>query len=185
MNGFQEYPKRMSHPQYAAAVFEQLQGKGVGLFAPDTVMRSPERFPEVTVHTKEQEQMYLARGYRPNNAADAAAYELALLEGKPVSGYANNAYPKWKYHPLEIPVTVADKVAEDALGEGWYDSPIEATDDDLEDDIVDQHVVAKSQEVEQVEKPAAKKAPAKKVAKKKPKATAKGKTVRASKTAHA
>lgn len=189
MSEFKEFPKKMSHPEYQAAVFEQLPCHCVdkhkcncrtGLFARDTICKSPERFAEVTVHTIDQQRQYEARGYRSNSSADRAAYEQALLESAPVAGYRNNEYPKWKYHPLEIPVTVADKAAEDALGDGWYDSPIEATEDDIEQDDDES-----DQEVEQVQEVVKPKTPAKKVAKKKPKASAKGKPGRPAKVAHA
>jgi hypothetical protein len=35
-------------------------------------------------------------------------------------------HPKWKYHPKEQAVIVADKEAEEALGLGWFDTPAEA-----------------------------------------------------------
>lgn len=32
-------------------------------------------------------------------------------------------YPSWRYHPDHDPVIVSDPGEEDALGEGWVDSP--------------------------------------------------------------
>lgn len=32
-------------------------------------------------------------------------------------------YPKWKYHPEQGSITVADAAAEKALGAGWVDTP--------------------------------------------------------------
>jgi len=131
MSQFQEYPKVLSHPSHAPAEWKKLEGKGVGIFTPDTVMTSPERFPAVTVKNKDQEDYYASRGYRPNNNPDPVAYEQALMESQYVPGYANNEYPKWKYHAMEIPVIVKSPQEEDALGEGWGDSPIIATEDDI------------------------------------------------------
>jgi len=129
--GFQEYPKRMSHKDHQDAIWEQLPGKGTGLFVPDTVMKSPERFPEVVVHTLDQEKLYASRGYRPNNMANAAEYEQAILEQNPVEGYVPQEYPKWRYHPIEISRIVHSAEENEALGEGWFDYPVEATEDDL------------------------------------------------------
>lgn len=128
---FQEYPKKMVHPAHQPAQWKTLEGKGVGLFAPDTIMTSPERFPDVTVVDLRQEQYHASRGYRPNNMADPVAYEQAILESAPVAGYGFQEYPKYKYHAFNIPVIVQNKSEEMALGEGWEDSPILATEDDL------------------------------------------------------
>jgi len=128
---FQEFPKKMSHPQHAPAQWKQLEGKGKGLFAPDTVCTHVERFPEVTVTTIDQEKMYAARGYRPNNMPDPAGYEQAILDTQPTTGYQFQPYPKWKYHPIEIPVIVKDELEDKALGPEWKDAPIIATEDDL------------------------------------------------------
>lgn len=131
MSNFQEYPKAMSHPHHAAAVVKQLEGKGVGIFTPGTEMVSPERFPSVTAMNQAHEEYYAARGYRPNNNPDPVAYEQALMESTYVPGYSNNEYPKWKYHAFEVPVIVKNSDAENALGAGWEDSPVLATEEDL------------------------------------------------------
>jgi hypothetical protein len=130
---FQEYPKLMKHPAHSPAVYEQLPGKGIGLFTPDTVCRSPERFPDVTVATVDDEKKYASKGYRPANMVNAGDYEATLLEFSPVSGYINNEYPKWKYHPFELSKIVKTKAEELSLGDGWQDSPVIATEDDLDD----------------------------------------------------
>ncbi len=131
MSKFQEYPKLMKHPSHQDAQWKTLEGKGVGLFAPDTIMTSPERFPDVTVVDLKQEQYYASRGYRPNNIADPVQYEQAILESAPVNGYGFKEYPKYKYHAFNIPVIVQNKAEEMNLGEGWEDSPIIATEDDF------------------------------------------------------
>lgn len=132
MNKFQEYPKKMSHPQHVPAQWKQLDGKGKGLFAPDTVCTQVERYPEVTVVNLDQEKQYAAKGYRPNNMPDPAGYEQAILETQPaIAGYVFQPYPKWKYHPIEIPVIVKDELEEKALGPEWKDAPIIATEEDL------------------------------------------------------
>ncbi len=135
---FKEYPKLLKHPQYKAAQWKTLEGKGVGLFAPDTICTSPERFPDVTVTTKEQEQYYAARGYRPTNMANPVEYEQAILESAPVEGYGFQEFPKWKYHAIEMPELVKSKDEEAALGDGWGDAPIIATEDDLEEYMAQQ-----------------------------------------------
>lgn len=154
MATFQEYPKLLKHPQHMAAQWRTLEGKGVGLFAPDTIMTAPERFPDVTVMTLEQEQYYAARGYRPNNVANSQEYEQAILESAPVEGYGFQAFPKWKYHAFELPVIVKSEQEEVVLGEDWSDSPIIATEDDLieqeenKEKTETQPVVAKAQKKE-------------------------------------
>lgn len=139
---FNEYPKKMSHPEYRAAVVEQLPCNckpGVkctcrtGLFARDWVCKSPERFPEITVMTLDQEKQYAARGYRPNNMANSSEYEQAILEMAPVTGYGFQAYPKWKYHAFEIPKIVGSAAEEAELGDDWSDAPVLATEDDVEE----------------------------------------------------
>ena len=126
---FNEYPKMMSHPQHKAAVWQQ--NDKVGPFDPGTTMISSEMLPPVTVSNRNQEEYYVARGYRPNNNPDPVAYEQALLESDYTGGYEFKAYPKWKYHPMEIPVIVKNQAEEDNLGDGWHDSPVLATEDDL------------------------------------------------------
>lgn len=171
---FNEYPKLMKHPQYAAAVWRTLEGKGVGLFTPDTIMISPERFPDVTVTNLDQERQYAARGYRPNNVANSTEYEQAVLEAQPVNGYAFSEFPKWKYHAFHMPVIVKTAEEEAALEAGWEDKPIIATEDDLEEEespvvngnaVPSQVVASQAQPVaeqkaasKQANRPAAKKA---------------------------
>jgi hypothetical protein len=128
---FQEYPKKMRHPEHVAAEWTQLPGKGEGLFKPDTVCTKPERFPEVTVNDKNQEQYYASRGYRPNNMGDAAEYEAAMLEVRPIPGFVYAEFPKWKYHAFEAALIVHSREEEKALGAGWADQPIIATEDDV------------------------------------------------------
>lgn len=144
MGPFQEYPKKMHHPQHAPAVWQKQKGtpayeaalaagkvSGSGLFAPDTVCTTTERFPDVVVTNLEQEKYHAARGYRPANVADPDAYEQAVLEAQPTSGYKHEEFPKWKYHALKIPVVVKSKQEELDLGKGWSDQPVIATEDDL------------------------------------------------------
>lgn len=131
MNKFNEYPKVMKHPQHSPAVWKQLEGKGKGLFVPDTVCTQPERLPNITVTDIEQEKLYASRGYRPANNPDPAAYEQAILDAQPYSGDAFQEFPKWKYHPFQIPVVVKSASEERALGPEWKDAPIVATEDDV------------------------------------------------------
>lgn len=129
---YQEYPKIMKHPQHAPAIWRQLEGKGKGLFAPDTVCTQVERFPDITVTDINQEKQYAAKGYRPANNPDPEGYERAMLEAQPVDKYVYQEYPKWKYHMIEVPVIVKNEAEERALGPGWSDTPILATEEDLE-----------------------------------------------------
>lgn len=146
MAQIQEYPKIMRHPQYTPAEYRQLEGKGKGLFAPDTVMSKPERFPNVTVTNLKEEQQYAAKGYRPNSMPDPAAYEEAILGSKVTNGYAFQPFPKWKYHAMKVPVIVKDEDEELALGAGWSDTPIIATEEDV--------IEAKREEVARTPAPA-------------------------------
>jgi hypothetical protein len=131
MSTFQEFPKKMHHPSHVPAVWKQLAGKGQGLFAPDTVCTQVERFPEVTVCDINQEKMYASRGYRPNNMPDPVGYEQAILDTQPGSNCTLTEFPKWKYHAMQIPLIVQNADEERALGAGWADAPIIATEDDL------------------------------------------------------
>ena len=129
---FSQYPRVLVHAAKQAAVWKTADRKGPGAFMePETVMISPERFPDVTVNTLEQEKRYASLGYRPANCGNAAEYEQTLLESLPPNGYEFQAYPKWKYHATEMARMVNDASEEAALGEGWGDSPIIATVDDL------------------------------------------------------
>ena len=129
---FNQYPRVMVHPHRKAAVWKTADRKGPGAFMePETTMISPERFPDVTVKTLEQEKRYASLGYRPANCGDAAEYEQTVLESQPPDGYAFQAFPKWKYHATEMARLVQDTGEEAALGDGWGDAPIIATVDDL------------------------------------------------------
>lgn len=130
-NQFQEYPKRMAHPQHQPAEWKSL-GETQGLMAADTVMVKPERFPDVTVFTRDQEAQYAARGYRPNNVPDQAEYERAILDAQPSVAGGVQDYPRWLYHPTEIPVIVKTAAEEKALGAEWSRTPILATEEDLD-----------------------------------------------------
>ena len=125
---FQEYPKAMHHPQHADAVWRKNEGNGKGVFEPDTVMTSAEKFPVVTVYNLAQEKQYAARGYRPTNLGKfgPSEYEAAMLESVPQGGYVFQEFPKFKYHPAEMPRIVKDKDEEKALGKGWSDTPVPA-----------------------------------------------------------
>lgn len=131
-NQFQEYPKRMAHPQRQPAEWKSL-GETQGLMAADTVMIKPERFPDVTVFNRDQEAQYAARGYRPNNVTDPAEYERAILDAQPASSNGGmQDYPRWMYHAMEVPVIVKTAAEEKALGVDWSRTPILATEEDLE-----------------------------------------------------
>lgn len=129
MNPFKEYPKVMSHPSHQPAKWQK--NPKVNVFEPGTTMIAAEVLPPVTVLTLQQEQYYAARGYRPNSVANPAEYEQVMLESTYTPGYAQVDYPKWKYHAMEIPVIVKNAQEEAALGDGWCDSPVLATEDDL------------------------------------------------------
>ena len=128
---YQEFPKIMKHPKHAPAIWRQLEGKGTGLFSPDTICTQQERLPDVTVYTADDEKRYAARGYRPANNPDPSAYEQAILDAQPSCGYQFQAFPKYKYHAYELPKVVQNEAEEAALGAGWSDAPIMATEDDL------------------------------------------------------
>lgn len=137
---FQEFPKILKHPNHADAVFIQPPCKckrtpcncRTGLFAVDTVCTSPERYPDVTVSDQNQEEHYVSRGYRSSNIANASEFEKSLLDSSVISGSVSNEYPKWKYHPVEIPLLVNDLQEEKSLGNEWSNVPVMATEDDLE-----------------------------------------------------
>lgn len=43
-------------------------------------------------------------------------------------------FPKWKYHATEKAIVVDDQNAEEALSEGWFDTPAEALASFVDDD---------------------------------------------------
>lgn len=136
MADFKQYPKRMIHSAHALAVFKPLtpeQEKMKGLFAPIPELLSPERYPDVVVSTIEQEKQYASKGYRPANQSNEEEYQSAILESDRVVGYKFSLYPKWKYHPMQMPVIVQDASEEKALGDGWEDSPVMASEEDISD----------------------------------------------------
>jgi len=125
----------MLHPSHSPAVFKALtaeEQKLKGLFAPVPECLSPERYPPVTVTTLDQEKLYASKGYRPANNPTPQEYDEAILESKHVDGFVYQAYPKYKYHAVNIPVIVKDAAEEEALGEGWEDAPIIASEDDIQ-----------------------------------------------------
>jgi hypothetical protein len=161
---FNEYPKKMIHPQHALAVFKPLtpeEQATKGLFAAIPQLLSPERYADVTVSNLMQEKEYASKGYRPANNANAAEYDQAILDQKPCDGYVLNAYPKWKYSAIEIPVVVQNAAEETALGDGWHDSPQIASEDDLPEEIKE---TVKDAAKQKVVKPKAKKKASKKAA---------------------
>ena len=152
-NNFQEYPKRMIHKDHAVAVFKPLtpeEQAQKGLFAAIPQLLSPARYPDVTVSNIDQEKQYASKGYRPANNANAEEYERTILDSKTVDGYKFNAFPKWKYHAIQIPVIVKSAEEETALGDGWEDSPVIASEDDLPEEP---KKVAKPAKVHKVAKP--------------------------------
>lgn len=134
MSQFNEFPKVMTHKDHAPAVFARLtpeQEKMKGMFAPVPELISPERLPNVSVFTKEQEQQYASKGYRPASNANAEEYEQSILEAKHVDGYVNNDYPRWMYNAVEIPIVIYNAQEEKALGQDWKRFPVIANEDDL------------------------------------------------------
>ncbi len=150
---FAEFPKAMHHPGHSEAKFKPLTEEEKNMKVPAFMKPVPqclalERFPPVTVSNVEQEKEYASKGYRPNNIPDPAEYERALLESHNPDGYVFQAYPKWKYSKIEMAKIVNDAAEESALGEGWFDHPVEATEDDLP-----AKVAAKAEKKPQKKKP--------------------------------
>lgn len=128
MNNVREYPKVLKHPEYAPAVIEKEDGPEKGLFRAGGRQVSPARYPDVTVHSKEDEQKYAARGYRPAGGYDPEQYERTILDGSVNTSGRGSAYPKWKYSPTEMPLIVQHEGEERALQGAWFDTPSEAQD---------------------------------------------------------
>lgn len=96
-----DYPKVLTHP----------------------TQTNKDRVPiTVSVESLEQEQEYLAKGFRVGFAQDPMAFA-AAASGMPPPDYQYQEYPKWKYHASETACIVEDRDEEDALGEQWYDNP--------------------------------------------------------------
>jgi len=142
MSDYKEYPKKMIHPDHQDAVWKTYSGEKKSIFGDETVMISPEKFAPVTVMDLDNEKYYASRGYRPANNPNPREYEEAILESAPVDGYVFQEYPKFKYHAFNVPVIVKNKDEELALGEGWKDSPVIATEEDEvhEVELVGNHI---------------------------------------------
>lgn len=124
---YREYPKAMRHPQSSPAVLakwdpqerdpnKQPQGK-------------PARFPDVLVHTKDQEEEYAAKGYLPGGVSDPEAYRRAITGNEPPPESTFVEYPKYMYRKVGEKMEdrlVNSKAEESALSEEWYGSPTKA-----------------------------------------------------------
>lgn len=131
MTTFKKFPLSMHHPDHQAAAWEKLPDRGNSMFLKgDTKMISPERFPPVTVMNEHEQNQWAAKGYRCSNQLNASDFERALIEQSNPENYEFQAFPKYKYHPFELPVICQDAKQEAALGEGWFDHPVEATAED-------------------------------------------------------
>ena len=96
-----EYPKVMTHP----------------------TQTNKDHVPiSVTVESEEQEEEYLAKGYRVGFSQDPMAFAAAATGMRPPD-FQYQAYPKWKYHAKKPACIVEDREEEDELGEEWYDNP--------------------------------------------------------------
>lgn len=127
---FNKYPMVMRHPAHQAAVYKRVS-EAKGLLGGETVCLSAERFPDKTVHNENDQARYEALGYVPNGQSDEKQYEQQMLEGGASPESVGRAYPKWKYHKIEMPLIVQNKQEEDALKGDWFDRPQEATEEDL------------------------------------------------------
>jgi hypothetical protein len=127
---FQEFPKRMVHPAHSPATYVTAPGKGTGLFAPETTIKTVEKFPDVTVVDERQEALMASKGYRPvNSGLSEKDYQAAVLQ-QVMPEHAFQKFPKWKYHAFEASCIVKSQEEEDALGDDWKDAPVIATEDD-------------------------------------------------------
>ncbi|MDE2439732.1 MAG: hypothetical protein KGP14_01815 [Betaproteobacteria bacterium] len=88
---FQEYPKVLSHPAEAPAVVSQWNEQ-MQRHVPEHGM--PAKFQPVTVHNRDQEEEYLAKGYQASGRSDPNAYEKARASVEPTD-YSFQEYPKW------------------------------------------------------------------------------------------
>lgn len=78
--GYERYPLIMRHPNEQPAVIGKEAGQG-----------SPAKLQPVTVMTWDQEQEYIAKGYK-SNTSQQAFEDLAAI---PDPEYAYQEYPKW------------------------------------------------------------------------------------------
>lgn len=90
MNAYEEYPKVLRHPGEAPAVVS-LWDEKLQRHVPEH--GSPAKFQPVTVHNSDQEQEYLAKGYRAAVNPDANFFNSARASAAP-SGYIFQEYPK-------------------------------------------------------------------------------------------
>lgn len=124
---FAHYPKVMKHPHHRPAQIsgpvKDERGRVVGQQPPGT----PEKFPEVTVHNKDQELQHASMGYRPAGVSDEAAYMTSVLGADKPGGYGFNEFPKYLYKLTgdgEIESKLVNDAAEEkALGAGWAKNP--------------------------------------------------------------
>jgi hypothetical protein len=144
---YQEFPLVLNHPAHRPArrIADATRGSGNGLEEGSHGFGTPEqwepeRFPQVTVTTPDQEQEYLAKGYVRAGQANAAAFSTAhaspYVAGRTTSEYPKmvngvlvqdpNApargpieFPKWLTPPEGEAVLVHNVAEEEALRAQW------------------------------------------------------------------
>lgn len=146
---YQQYPMVMNHPSYqrarkiaeATPAIPPSQGKPLIPAQPE--QWEPERWPQVTVNTADDEEYYAAKGYKPAGQGSAQAFSSAhaspYVAGRAVSEYPKmvdgvlvqdpqaptssfQAYPKWLKAPGDGEAILVNSAAEEeALLAQWTD----------------------------------------------------------------
>src|SRR5215467_14322435 len=85
------YPLRMAHPNYwPGSIGKEVTGPA-GIKSYEGGL--PARFPPVIVHTEDQEEEHVSKGYVPSGKSDPLAFAAALAHT--AAGYEPEQYPKW------------------------------------------------------------------------------------------
>lgn len=98
MKDHYEYPKMMRHPEYEPETPARIEakiddGRITGSFV---IAAIPAKFPDVTVSTEKEEQLWSEKGYAPAGVYNKQALEAVLLGTIDKEEYEPDEYPKWE-----------------------------------------------------------------------------------------
>ena len=119
------FPKWMTHAAHKAAVNSgRHRDPDSGKIVQDPPGQ-PEKFPNVMVKNKDQEQYYAAMGYTPTGVGDPEAYRRAMTGNESPKPGTFVDYPRMLYRMEGAELkdrTVANEAEENALA-GWHRTP--------------------------------------------------------------
>jgi hypothetical protein len=125
---YSEFPKVLNHPDHEPTRMVSAETHGAAV-SPDCPWRAtarlasyvpavwePERYPPVTVHSPQEEALFIAKGYAVTGTSDKAAFSSAVASSlcpREVSEF--HEHPKWVTGPDGAAVLVKTAAEESAL----------------------------------------------------------------------